>query len=238
MKRRTLAAAAAIVALTLTTATVATAQRGQGGGGGRFGQGRGGMFGGGGLQMLRIPQVQVELKMTEAQIAKLDAKQDEVQNGMRELFQSLGDPQAFRDMSPEDRAKFQAKVAGIQDKAVADVLDATQLVRYKQLVLQREGPAAAAARKEVADALKLTEVQRKQIGEIQRTLNETRMQSFQSLGRDATPEDRQKAMTKLQADQDKANEQVLALFNEDQKKAWKEMTGAPFKFPAPGQRAA
>jgi hypothetical protein len=196
------------------------------------------MMGGGGLMMLRIPQVQVELKMTEAQIAKLDAKQDEVRNATQELFQSAGGPQAFGEMTPEDRAKFQAKMLGIQDKAVADVLDATQLVRYKQLALQQQGPAAAANRKEVADALKLSDAQRKQIGDIQRALNEARMQSFRSLGRDAAPEDRQKAMAKLQADQEKANEQVLALFNEDQKKAWKEMTGAPFKFPAPGQRAA
>ena len=236
MKRSAIAAVA--VALMFATVGVASAQRGQRGqGGGRFGfgQGRGGF--GGGLQMLRIPAVQQELKMTEAQIAKLDAKQDEVQNGMREIMESAGGFQALRDMSPEDRQKFQTKISDLQNKAVSDVLDATQLKRYKELVLQREGPLAA-SRKEVADALKLTDAQRKQVAEIQRGLQESRMQAFQSLGQGASPEDRAKGMAKMEELQTKAGDQALALFTEDQKKAWKEMTGAPFKFPAPQRPAA
>jgi hypothetical protein len=234
MKRSLIAGVA--LGLILGATSVATAQPGQGQGRGRFG---GGPFGqrGGGLQILRIPTVQQELKMTDAQIAKLDAKQDEVQNGSREAIEAAGGFQALREMSDEDRQKLMAKIGDLQNKAVADVLDANQLKRYKELVLQREGPLAA-ARKDVAEALKLTEEQRKQIQAIQQGLNQERMQSFQSLGRDAAPEERQKAMLKLEESQAKAGERVLALFNDARKAAWKEMTGAPFKFPAPQRPAA
>ena len=184
--------------------------------------------------MLRIPEVQIELKMTDAQIAKAQAKQDEVNNASQEIRQSAGN---FRDLSDEDRQKLNAKIQAVTDKALAEVLDENQIKRYKQLVLQREGPLAA-SRKEVAEALKLTEDQRKQIAAIQRALMQERMASFQGGGRDASPEDRAKAFAKGEELQAKAGEKVVALFTEDQKKAWKELTGAPFKFPAPQRPAA
>ena len=227
MKRIMIAAAAAV--LVMGSMTAACAQRGQGGG--RFGGGFGQR--GGGFAILMIAEVRQELKMTDAQIAKFQAKQDEVNNARREIMQSAGN---FREMSPEDRQKVMAKIQEVQDKAIAEVLDETQLKRYKQLVLQQEGPMAA-SRKEVADALKLTEDQRKQIAAIQQAVRQEMMQSFQSLGQGAAPEDIQKLMAKNQENQAKAGEKVLALFTDAQKATWKELTGAPFKFP-PFQRPA
>ena len=231
MKRIMIAAAA--VALVMGSMAGASAQRQRGQGGGRFG---GGPFGqrGGGLALLAIAEVKQELKMTDAQIAKMQAKQDEVRNATQEIRQSAGN---FREMSDEDRQKLNAKIQEVQDKAVAEVLDEGQVKRYKQLVLQREGPMAA-SRKEVADALKLTDDQRKQIASIQQAVRQEMMQSFQSLGQGAAPEEMQKLMAKNQENQAKAGEKVLALFNDDQKKGWKELTGAPFKFPAPQRPTA
>ena len=225
MKRIMIAAAAAV--LVMGSMTAASAQRGQGRGGfgGPFGQ-----RGGAGLSLLRIPEVQVELKLTDAQIAKAQAKQDEVNNATQEIRQSAGNP---RDLSDEDRQKMNAKIQAVTDKALAEVLDENQIKRYKQLVLQREGPMAA-SRKDVADALKLTEDQRKQIAAIQQGVRQAMMESFQSAGnpRELSDEDRQKLMAKMQENQTKAGEKVLALFTDAQKATWKELTGAPFKFPA------
>src|SRR5262245_47699896 len=69
---------------------------GPGGGQGRRGGfgGRGGMMGrmgGGGLGMLRQESVQKELKMTQFQIDKLDAKQQELRTKMRDMMQNAGD---------------------------------------------------------------------------------------------------------------------------------------------------
>ncbi len=229
MKRIMVAAAA--VGLVLGSMTAASAQRGQGGG--RFG---GGPFGqrGGGLAILAIAEVKQELKMTDAQIAKAQAKQDEVNNATQEIRQSAGNP---REMSDEDRQKLNAKIQAVTDKALAEVLDENQIKRYKQLVLQREGPMAA-SRKDVADALKLTEDQRKQIAAIQQAVRQEMIDAFQSAGQGASPEDRQKMMAKFQENQAKAGEKVLALFTDAQKATWKELTGAPFKFPAPQRPAA
>ena len=175
--------------------------------------------------------------MTEAQVAKLDVKQDEIRTAMGEIFQSAGgNPQ---DISPEDRAKLMAKIAEVTNKAVADVLDATQLKRYKQLVLQREGPLAVVTNKEAADALKITDAQRQQIGEIQRGVMQEQRSAREGVDlRNASPEERAKFMAKTDEIRAKASAKVIALFTEDQKKTWNELTGAPFKFPPPQRPAA
>ena len=76
-KRRSFVGLFLVLAVLPLTAGLAFAQ-----GGGR----RGGMMGRqGGLQMLRIPTVQTELKMTPEQIGKIDAKQAEVRQSMQGL---------------------------------------------------------------------------------------------------------------------------------------------------------
>jgi hypothetical protein len=212
--------------------SVGSAALAQGGGGRRGMVGRGG----GGLLMLRLAEVQKELKMTPEQVGKLDAKQAEVRQSMQDAFQGSGNP---AEMSAADRQKLMDKMQAIQSKAVADLLDATQQKRFRQLELQQQGPSAIAARKDVADELKLTEDQKKQIAEIQAKAdadNRAAMQGvdFQSM----TQEDRVRMMTKRQDIQKTAGEKIAALLTEAQKAQWKEMLGAPFTFPpaVPGRR--
>ena len=122
-------------------------------------QGRGfmgrGFMGGGGLVLLNIPEVQTELKMTPEQIGKVQPKQQEVRDAQRQIMQDAGGPQEIQNLSPEDRQKLFAKIQGIQQKAVSEILDATQMKRFHQLELQQAGPMAF-MRKDVADELKLT----------------------------------------------------------------------------------
>src|SRR5687768_6206773 len=110
-----LAVAAALLAV--SGSVVEAAAPGGGGGGGQrrgFGRGRGA---GGGLQLLGLPAVQQELKMTAEQIAKIDPKQQE----LRQSFGGGGG--GGQQLSLEERQKR----TDAQNKAVAEILDATQL---------------------------------------------------------------------------------------------------------------
>lgn len=198
-------------------------------------QGRrgGGQFGGGGLQLLRIAEVQKELKMTPEQVGKIDAKQQDVRQAMQELRQGGGNQQQASD---EDRAKMMAKMQEIQTKAVKDILDEKQMKRFNQLQLQQGGPLSL-ARKEVATELKLTEDQQKKIQKIQTDLNDERRSAFQGVDfQNMSDEERTKMMTKMQDMQKAAGEKVEAVLTAEQKKQWKEMLGEPFKFPAQQNR--
>ncbi len=204
---------------------IAGAAFGQGRGQGRFGGG--GPFGGG-LGLLRIEKVQQELKMTQPQIEKIDAKQQE----LRAANQGVD----FQNMSQEERQKFFAKIQEAQSKAVADILDSTQIKRFHQLELQQQG-AGAFNRKEVADQLKLTDEQKKKIQAIQQGLQSERQGLMQGVDfQNMTPEERQKLGAKMQELQKTSNEKLEAVLTDDQKKAWKEMLGTKFDFPPPQRR--
>jgi Spy/CpxP family protein refolding chaperone len=208
--------------LILSASMTANAQRGQG-------FGRGGMMGGG-LALLRIPEVQKELKMTEAQIAKIEAKQGEVREAMQGIFQSGGDP---RDMTAEERARMMAKMQEVQTKAVNDILtDDAQKKRFRQLELQRAG-ANALTRPDVAAELKLTDDQKKKIADIQAGSQEEMRNVFQGAGnpQDMTQEERQKFQAKMQDLQKATGDKMTGVLTDAQKAQWKEMTGAPFTFP-------
>jgi len=228
MRRSSFLGLAVAVVLCSATVSSAWAQGGGGFGGGRRG---GGMFGRGGLQMLSIPEVQKELKMTPAEVTKATSKQDDVRQQMRDLFQSGGNPM---DMSDEERAAMQTKMRGIQDKAVADVLDATQIKRFHQLELQQQG-ASAIARPDIAAALKLTDDQKKKVADIQEDANSQRRELFTGGNpMDMTQEERTAMFTKMQGLQKATDEKLAAVLTDAQKAQWKDMLGAPFTFPAMG----
>lgn len=202
-------------------------------------QGRrgGGMFGpmmGGGLQLLSMPEVQQELKMTPPQIEKVQAKQQETRQAMMEIFRNAGGPQALGQMSEEERERLMAQAQEVQRKAVADILDTAQQKRFRQLELQSMGPRAL-LRKDVADELKITKEQQQKINGVQ-------MQGFQEMQtamqgvdfQNMTPEDRQRLQEKMQGIQKGIADKMIALLTETQKRQWKEMQGEPFKFPVRG----
>src|SRR6478609_8652446 len=114
--------AALALAATAALASSAFAQRG-GGFGGR----------GGGANMLRMPEVQTELKLTDDQKTKVTVALDK----LREQRQGQG--QDFQSLSQEERQKLAAQRRAEDDKALADVLNADQMKRYHQLQLQQQG---------------------------------------------------------------------------------------------------
>ena len=211
--QRSMALAAALFAL---STSMAMAQFG--------GRGMRGMNNGGGLQMLRLPEVQKELKLTPDQIALIDTKQQEVRDAVEALY-----PGGFGQMTPEERQQRMAKTQELQDKAVADILG----LRFRQLELQQQGPVAI-TRKSVADELKLTADQQKQVADIQTQTNADRQAAMQGVDfQNMSDDDRQKLMTKMQDVQKAEGAKLLALLTDTQKTQWKTMQGTPFTFPAP-----
>ena len=144
------------------------------------------------------------------------------------------DFQSLRDMSQEERDK---KIAELRTKGeelgkqidakVKKVLDEKQKKRVKQVNLQFEKDAAF-TRPEVVAKLALTEDQKTQIKKIQ---DDARTQGLAAFNRNATPEERQAAMTKMQESPAKVLKDVMAVLNDDQLLGWTELTGKEFKFP-------
>ncbi|MCS6860447.1 MAG: hypothetical protein NZT92_09030 [Abditibacteriales bacterium] len=215
------------VALAVAVAAPSWAQgRGQGRFGGAFG-GPGGVV----LQLVRMPEVQAELKLTDEQKVKLQQVGQELLQSGRELLQGL------RDLSPEEREKRRQEFQAETTKRINAVLNEEQRKRLRQLVLQRQGVAIIAQDEEVAQQLKVTNDQKLKIQDIVRAANEERRAllqgGFGGGGGGVSPEMRAR-MNEITR---KTNEKIEAVLTDEQKKQWKEMCGAPFDFPEP-RRAA
>jgi len=209
-----------MVALVATVALTSTALAQRGGGG--FGM-RGG---GGGIGMLRTPEVQTELKLTDEQKTKVTALSEKLQSERR------GQGQNFQDLSAEERQKMMADRRAAEDKQLGEILNADQMKRYHQLQLQQTGMMAV-TQKDVADQLNLTADQKTKIQEIVSAQQAEMRSMFQGGGGGG---DRSAMREKMMAMRKQTDDKIAAVLTDDQKSKWKELTGAPFTFPAPTAR--
>lgn len=218
MIRRTVFLGAVVAALALI-APLAVAQ-GFGGGGGGFRGGQGGGFRGGmgGPRLLLNPSVQQELKLSPEQVQKIQAL-----FGQQGGAPPGGGPPGGggQRMTPEEREKMRAE----QEKQIKQILDANQYERYQQISLQQEGPAAF-ARKEVADALGLSEAQRNQVRSILDAQRQAQQEMFQGGGGGG---DRQAMMEAMQKLREETNKKLLAVLTKEQSDKWTAMLGKPFQ---------
>jgi len=197
---------------TVVLASSASAQRGGGRG-----------FGGGSI--LRMPEVQAELKLTEEQKTKVSEMLAQQRGGR-------GGGGQFRDLSREERQKLMAERRAEQQKAIAAILNADQMKRYRQLELQRQGPSAL-GESAVQEELKLTADQKSKVEAI---LTEQR-EAMRDL-RQGADGDREAMRARTAELRKKTAEKLEAVLTEEQKTQWKAMLGAPFTFPnAPPRRA-
>jgi Spy/CpxP family protein refolding chaperone len=178
--------------------------------------------GGGGLFLLSRPEVQTELKMTDAQKSQVQ----ETMAKQRESGQARG--QQFQNASPEERAKLMAEIQAEQTKAVNAILNADQQKRFKEISLQQQGARGLAMNPALADELKLTAEQKTQIQSIMQQSREASQGLFQQGG------DRQAAMEKIQAINKESDAKIMALLTDAQKAQWTTMIGVPFNLP-PGR---
>jgi Spy/CpxP family protein refolding chaperone len=218
------------MALVASTSVALAQQERRGGGRGGFG-GFGGGFGGGGIGILRMEEVQKELKLTDDQKKDVEALQARVREEMPR-FERGG-----QDLTQEERQKrgeeFAKKAQEVNTKAEGDlakILKPDQMTRFEQLKLQREG-ASALAQKATADKLSLTEDQRKKI---QDTIAASRESMRGVFNPNATDDERRAAMTKMREAREKLQTDLVAVLTPEQKSAWDKMLGAKFDFPAFG----
>lgn len=187
--------------------------------------GRGGFGAAGGAMLLRMPEVQAELKLSDEQKTKLSEMFAQQRGGRQGGGQ-------FQGLSREERQRQMAERREARQKQLAAVLNADQLKRYRQLELQQQGMAAL-ARTEVQDELKLTADQKSKIEGALREQSEAMREARQSAAGDRNTMRSKTAEVRRQTEG-----KLNAILTEEQKTQWKAMLGAPFTFPtAPARRA-
>jgi hypothetical protein len=191
-------------------------------------QGRGGS-GGGAAGFLMAPNVQKDLKLTDAQVRKVQ----ETLRDIRERHQA--DYSALRDASPDVRW---TKMATLNETVSDDVkkalsFSAEQSKRFDQISLQAHG-LQAFANSTVDEHLKLTSDQKSKIRDI---VEATRSSFAGALNKDASQQERTDARNKRAATQKENMTKVQALLTDDQKKAWKELTGEPIEIQYPARQS-
>jgi len=191
-------------------------------------QGRAG-FGGGAAGFLMAPNVQKDLNLTDAQVRK-------VQETLREIRTSHeGDYSALRDASADVRWVKMARLSETVSDEVKKALSfsAEQSKRFDQISLQAHG-LQAFANSAVDEKLKLTDDQTSKIREI---VEATRSSFAGASSKDASEQERTDARNKRAATQKENMTKVQALLTDDQKKAWKELTGEPIEIQYPARRS-
>jgi hypothetical protein len=194
------------VALAALVASPALAQR----------RPRGPRGGGSGYMWLGQKSVQEELKLSDDQVKQVKEQQDK----SRKAFEGL------RDLSREERGPKIQELMKENEKAYAKILDKKQTARLKQIGLQlslRFQGAGVLSNPDVAKKLELTDDQKKGLKTIQDDIRKEAGEIFQGEG---TREEKFKKVGELQKT---ATAKALKLLTDDQRKTWKEMTGAEFK---------
>lgn len=177
-----------------------------------------GIFGGR-MFMLRRPEVQTELKLTDDQKKQLMEAAEKLRASGQDLREKL------QNASQEERMKILADRTAEETKVLSGILNKDQQGRLRQIVLQQQG-LMAAGQPDVADEIKLTDDQKAKVREI---LAQHR-QSVQGLFQGGVNAD---AREKFVALAKETNGKIEAVLTADQKTRWKEMQGPEFKFQAP-----
>jgi len=248
--KKTLMIVLAVVAL----GAVAFAQDPTGGGGAGGGGRRGGGAGGGqfrmggmrgndvsGLSLLRMKEVQAELKLDAAQVEKLDALSTEMNDKMRAGFQPGGNGGGGGAPDPEAMKKRMEEMTAMQEdakKKVATILNADQNKRLSELKIQRAGNEAI-LQADVQEALGLSAGQKSKAKLAQREQQDAMQGMFRPGGGGAGggggQVDRQAMMQEMQRQREEYLKKLGEILNADQAAKLKAMGGTPFKFPAPQQ---
>lgn len=219
---------AALIVFVLAFGALSMAQVDGGGRPGGGGGGRGGMRmgmnqpGGGPASILRRPDVQAELKLTDKQKEQISDIQQAQREVMREAMQGGGQP---------DRALME-KTNKEAEKQMLALLDDGQKKRLREVWIQIAGINAILDAK-VQEDLGFTAEQKKQVkdlNEAQRKEQESAMQAMRdgTMDRQTLQDSMGKAREKFKADLEK-------IPTAEQKAKLKEMGGKEFKQTDPGQ---
>ena len=222
MRVRTIGALAGALALALLVSPSARAQGGRGMG----------MMGGGGamagLRVLSTPEGEKELNITADQKAKLTEMTENVMASSREMFQKMREELGEEASREEMMTKMQAvqkEIAANLKKDLKSILNEEQLKRYEQINVQAQG-FLAYMNSEVQEKLKITAEQKEKLQAVQDEYMASMQEAFQQM-----QEDREAARAAMTKAGDAAKEKAMNLLTSEQKTAWTELIGKPFKMP-------
>ncbi len=184
------------------------------------------------LQVLPMPSVQEEMKLSEDQQAKVKDVADKARAAMRELFAG------FRNLSPEDREakmeeagkKMEAKAEETK-KAFEGVLLPKQAARLKGIALQMAG-VSALIDKEVQQDLKLSD---DQVAKVKAATDDLMKKFSEMRGEGTDPKTQGAMMHQLEVDFEK---QTMGALTADQKASLDKMKGEKFMLSGLGGRGA
>jgi len=193
-----------------------------------FGGTRGSLLG-----LLRVEQVQKELKLTEDQIGKVGQISEKLRAEMREPYAGLRD---IEDMQ-ERRAKmtelsnqFDAKARG----ELREVLSRVQIMRLYQIRFQVRGTVDALNNRWIAGRLELTDEQKKKAAELDKATQDKVTKAYSPL-QDLSREERREKMAELREKitklREEAEKNALGLLTAEQKEAFEKMKGDKFELP-------
>ena len=216
---RRLMVLAMMLVLGVAFACAAQAQAAEGSrSGSRRGFSRGSLLG-----LLRLEQVQKEMKLSEEQTAKVKELVEKLGAEMREQYTAL------REI--EDRAQRRAKMTELRDQfdnkvreQLHDVLEREQMMRLYQIRMQVRPVVDSLANRYVVRRLELTEEQQKKVAEIAKETQAKQSELFGAM-RDASDEQRSEAFQKLRQVRSDADEKALAVLTAEQKEAFENMKG-------------
>jgi hypothetical protein len=235
--------------LSLFVVAVAAVSLAQGGGGGR-GQGRGGFGGGMGMMqggpggggsmtsLLNRPDVQKELALTSAQIAKIEELNPRRggpggQGGVRQGGGGQGGGrgqggggvrgQGGQGMDRDEMMKRMQE----REKSILAVLDEKQQTRLKELFIQRAGNAAL-MNPEIQKDLGFTNEQKSKVEELQRKQQEASMAIMEKMRNGEIQ--REELGELMQKNGRTMNEELGKILTKEQAEKFESMKGKKFEF--------
>jgi Spy/CpxP family protein refolding chaperone len=181
------------------------------------------------LGLLRIEQVQKELKLSDEVAAKVRELRQKLGAEMREKFAGL------REI--EDREQRRAKMTELSDEfdrkareQLREVLSREQMMRLYQIRMQVRPAVESLANRRVAGRLQLTEEQQQKLAQLSKDVQAKQSELLGGM-RDATQEQRREMFEKLRKIRSDADEQALGVLTAEQKEAFEKMKGAKIELP-------
>ena len=175
------------------------------------------------LGLLRMEQVQKEMKLSEEQTAKVQEVVEKLGAEMREQYTAL------REI--EDRQQRMEKTTALSDEfdgkvreQLRDVVEREQMMRLYQIRMQVRPVVDSLSNRYVAGRLELTDQQKEKLAEIAKDSQAKQSELYATM-RDATDEQRSEAFQKLRQIRGDADEKALGVLTAEQKKSFEEMKG-------------
>lgn len=208
-----------MMAMVLGFACAAQAQEREGA---RRGSGRG-FSRGSLLSLLRLEQIQKEMKLSEDQTVKVKEVVEKLGTEMREQYAALREI-VDRQQRMEKTSALSDEFDGKVREQLRDVVPREQMMRLYQIRMQVRPVVDSLANRYVAGRLELTNQQKEKLAEIAKASQAKQSELYATM-RDATDEQRSEAYQKLRQVRGNADEKALGVLTAEQKAAFEEMKG-------------